>query len=327
MEQDNLNVFPERRDGQNLNPSEAYALRMAEERKNYSQDNPEVIDLSEIDGPPAPVAKPIQKIEEPKPIVEKNNTQHSDIIVEPDYGSDFDVIPLPSQGKTYSHKKSAIKVSYLTAADENILTNPNLVKSGKFLDVLFQRKIIDTSFKYEELLTGDKDAIMLWLRATAYGTDYTIQVMDPDELEYFDVDIDLSEIPTKHLGAEPDEEGLFDFELPISKKKLKFKLLTVGDIKNIEAYKDKITQEKGAEYVDLATYTLKTVIVEVDGVRDTNKVNEFCDKMRLGDSRAFKKYVDKIESGKDFILSVTTPGGSQVKTFFPLNSTFFWPES
>lgn len=311
---DKLNVFPERND--------ANQNRDNQPVEEYSKENPEVIDLSGLPGYEVPTPKPQPKINIPEPQPKK-----TEFFVEPDYGSDFDIIPLPSEGKTYKNKKGEIKVSYLTAGDENILTNPNLVKSGKFLDILFQRKIIDRDFQYEDLLTGDRDAIMIWLRATAYGAAYTIQVMDPEELEYFETEIDLGELKTKRLGAEPDENGNFTFILPTSNKEIKFKLLTVRDIKAIEDYKERITKEKGEEYVDLATFTLKQVIVEVDGNTDREVVNNFCDRMRLGDSKAFKKYVDKIESGKDFNLTVQAPGGGLVKTYFPINTTFFWPES
>jgi len=346
MENERPNVFPSNegdKNKQNIQPPQEngsggeltkeqyYAQLMAQERaKNQGPDRePEYVDLGEL-GEPTPPQRPVVQHEQPKVTTQPNpdpNPKETDYYVEPDFGSDFDIIPLPSQGKCYKHKKGEIKVSYLTAGDENILTNPNLVKSGKFLDILFQRKIIDTAFKYEELLQGDKDAIMLWLRSTAYGSDYTIQVFDPEELEYFDVELDLNDIKTKHLGAEPDEEGLFDFTLPIKGNKIKFKMLTVGDLKQIHNYKEKITKEKGEQYVDLVTFTLKTVIVEVDGNRDRNTINHFCEQMRIGDSKALKKYVDKIECGKNFFLTVTTPGGSQVKTYFPINHSFYWPES
>lgn len=336
MEDKRPNVFPSN-EGEDKKPETSgdgemtkeqyYAQMMAAERaKNQgSEREPEYVDLNE--GMPK---APQEKVDLPKPTSKPNpdpKPKDTEYIVEPDYGSDFDIIPLPSQGKCYKHKKGEIKVSFLTAGDENILTNQNLIKSGKFLDILFQRKIIDTAFKYEDLLQGDKDAIMLWLRSTAYGSDYTIQVFDPKELEYFDVELDLDEIKTKNLGAEPDEEGLFEFTLPNKGNHIKFKLLTVGDMKNIHEYKEKVIKEKGEQYVDAVTYTLKTVIVEIDGSRDRDMINHFCEKMRIGDAKAFKKYVDKIECGKDFYLTVTTPGGSQVKTYFPLNHSFFWPET
>jgi hypothetical protein len=337
MDNERPNIFPQNNGGDKpkqipaapdaeSNSGENYYAEMMRREREKAKNNPEYIDLDEPLG--GVIETPAPQVQHP-PVNNEvvNKSSEIEYYVEPDYDSDFDIIPLPSEGKTYKHKKGEIKVSYLTASDENILTNPNLIKSGKFLDVLFQRKIIDRNFKYEDLLQGDKDAIMLWLRSTAYGSDYTIEVMDPKELEPFEVQIDLNDIKTIKLGAEPDEEGLFEFTLPVKKNVIKFKLLTVGDLKKIEAYQDRVTREQGEDHVNLATYTLKTVVVEVDGVRDRSVVDPFCEKMRLGDAKAFKKYVDKIESGKDFNLTVQAPGGGLVKTFFPLNTSFFWPES
>jgi hypothetical protein len=317
MEQNNNrpNVFPQGNGGD------------AEKKGNFDAQNREIIDMDFLDAPigqgiPAQDQLPTNPVNQPQQPVTTG-----EYYVEPDYGSDFDIIPLPSKGKAYKHKKGEIKVSYLTAGDENILTNPNLIESGKFLDILFRRKILDPAFKYEELLNGDKDAILLWLRATAYGTDYTIQVLDPETLDYFEADIDLGEIPTIELEVEPDENCEFYYKLPIKGNEIKFRLLTVGDIKDFEAYQEKISKEKGQDRVDLATYSLKTIIKEVDGVRDPKFIAEFCQKMRLGDSRALKKYMDSIEPGKDMNLQVKAPGGSLVRTYFQYNPSFFWPKS
>ncbi len=247
--------------------------------------------------------------------------------VEPDYDSDFDVIPLPSNGKAYKHGKKAIKVSFLNGSDENILTNPNLVKSGRFMDILLKRKIIDKNFKYEELVTGDKDVILLWLRGTSYGNDYEISAMDPVELKPFKQTIDLSEIPTKELEIEPDENGLFDFTLPVSKKQIKFRLLRVIDQRNIERYGEYLEQYSNDIESDLSSYALTKAIVSVDGNSDKEFIKTFTKKIRLGDSKAFKQYVEKIKPGKDFMLKLRAPGGGLVTTFFPINTSFFWPES
>lgn len=247
--------------------------------------------------------------------------------IEPDYNSDYDMVPLPSKGKTYPNGKDRIMVSFLNGYDENILTNPHLMKSGKFLDTLFRRKIIDRNINYDDLLVGDRDAIMIWLRATAYGNKYPIQLMDPETLDYFEVEIDLSDIKTKELIADPNEEGLFNFKTPSEKYDIFFKLLTVRDMDNIEKHKEMFKDDENGESFDLATYTIKKVVVEINGDRDANAISNIIDKMRLNDIRSFKNYINSIESGMDLNLRVETPGGSLVDTFFPINTKFFWPES
>jgi len=212
--------------------------------------------------------------------------------------------------------------------DENIITNPNLLRSGKFLEILINRKILDSSIRYKDLHVGDRNAIMLWLRATGYGPMYKIILHDPEnEYKEFEVDIDLSKLNTKHLGVKPDADGLFDFKLPLCGKTIKFRLLTVGDLEEIEAHVEKMTEDVGPEFTDTSTYTLKKQIVSVDGISDKSTVINFIEQgMRLGDVRSFRNYINEIESGIDMNITVGTPGGGSLNTFLPLNTSFFWPD-
>jgi len=296
------NVFPEEEKN-----SEAYYNNLMKENRE-----------KELEEKSKGVNKPTTSTTE-KPIINKPTE------IEPDYNSDYDLVPLPSKGKTYPGDKERIMVSFLNGYDENILTNPHLMKSGKFLDTLFKRKIIDRDIKYEDLLVGDRDAIMLWLRATAYGNIYPIQVMDPDTLDYFDVTIDLSTIKTKELLVDPNENGLFEFKTPSEKYNIQFRLLTVGDLNDIEAHKEKIGDSD--TLFDLATFTLKKIVMDINGETDKNVISNIIDKMRLNDVKTFKTYINSIECGMDLNIEVETPGGSLVSTFFPFNTKFFWPES
>ena len=135
----------------------------------------------------------------------------------------YDVLPLPSNGEAYPNKKSRIAVSYLTAADENIITSPNLYRDGTILDVLLRRKIIDKSINPDLLCKGDRDAIILWLRANGYGVEFPISVRDPKTGKDFETTIDLSNIKTKEFTLKGDSEGYFDYETVIRKDKIKFK--------------------------------------------------------------------------------------------------------
>jgi hypothetical protein len=240
----------------------------------------------------------------------------------------YDVIKLPSEGKLYKNGKATLDVAYLNATDENIITNPNLLQSGKFLEVLINRKMLNTNLRYSDLHSGDRNAIMIWLRATGFGPMYNIVLSDPKSPTYeeFTTEIDLSKLKTKYLGAEPDKEGLFDLKLNVSGSNIKFRLLTVGDVDDVEAHVNELAETMGSEFTDASPYTLKKQIIEVDGVRDVNIVGRFAENMRMGDVRQFRKYVDKIESGIDMTITVGTPGGSSVTTFLPLNVTFFWPD-
>jgi hypothetical protein len=245
---------------------------------------------------------------------------------EPQINASYDVIPLPSEGKLYPSKKKAIKVAYLTAADENILSNPNLMESGKFLEILINRKVLEPDLRYANLHVGDRNAILIWLRATGFGHEYPIQVFDPKTGEPFEHIIDLSEIKTIPLGAEPDKEGYFDYTTPTSKVPIKFKLLTNSDVDGIETHTEEIKTTLGPEFVEAITYVLEKQIIEVNGDRTIGKIKSFVQTMRAGDSRALRKYIDKIESGVDMQLNIKTPGGESLNTFLPFNLEFFWPK-
>lgn len=242
---------------------------------------------------------------------------------QPNYNSPFDVIPLPSQGKTYRNKKENVKVSYMTTADENILTSPNLLESGEFLNILINRKILEPELRYKNLLVGDRNAIMIWLRATGYGEMYPVTLLD-EEGEPFDTEINLNDLKTKNLGAEPDNEGLFNYKLPLSKVDIKFRLLTCGDIDDIESMveRDKLN---GIPVNNTTTYNFQKMIVEVNGDRDRNTVREFINSLRIKDGKDFNEYVESIQCGIDLNITVGTPGGGSVNTFLPLNVSFFWP--
>lgn len=240
----------------------------------------------------------------------------------------YDLIKLPSEGLLYKNCKSALKVSYLNAMDENIITNPNLLKSGKFLEILINRKIMDTNIRYKDLHVGDRNAIMIWLRSTGYGSMYKIRLSDPNNnFEEFETEIDLSKLPIKHLAEKPNEDGHFTYKLPVSQTTVTFRLLSVGDIEEIEDHIEKMAEDVGAEFTDGSTYSLLKQIIAVEGNTDSETVKNFVEqKMRIGDVRAFRKHVNEIESGVDMNITVETPGGGSLDTFLPLNFSFFWPE-
>jgi hypothetical protein len=242
---------------------------------------------------------------------------------QPNYNAPFDVIPLPSKGKLYKNKKESIRLAYMTTADENILTSPNLLQSGEFLEILINRKILEPSLRYKDLLPGDRNAIMLWLRATAYGEMYPVTLLD-EFTEPFDTEINLNELKTIELNENPDDEGLFYFQLPLTKTEIKFRMLTMGDVDAIE----KIVadeKERNIPVNNSNTYRLEKMIVEVNGNRDRGMIRDIANSMRISDARAFNEYVDSIESGIDLNIEVETPGGGSVATFLPLNFNFFWP--
>lgn len=253
------------------------------------------------------------------------NMENNNIIQElsyPQMNQPFDVITLPSEGKLYKNKKKNVKVAYLTTADENILTSPNLIESGDFLEILINRKLLEPDLRYKDLLPGDRDAIMIWLRATGYGELYPILVFNKNN-EQFETEFNLSELKMVNLSVEPDNDGLFSFMLPLSKEHIKFKLLTVGEIEALESI---FEQNKDSKINETNTLLLENQIVEVSGNRDKGFIKDFVQNMRVMDGKKLKEYINKIECGVDMNIEVKAPGGESIKTFLPITSKFFWPD-
>jgi hypothetical protein len=242
---------------------------------------------------------------------------------QPNYNSPFDVIPLPSEGKLYRSKRPNIRLAYMTTADENILTSPNLLESGEFLEILINRKMLEPDLRYKDLHVGDRNAIMLWLRATGYGEMYPVTLLDEKRVA-FDTDINLNNLATKKLGVDPDENGLFDYTFPLCKANIKFRLLTCGDVDTIERMVE-ADKKNNLPVNKQNTYTMEFTIVSVNGDSSKNTIRDFCNSIRIGDGKAFNEYIELIDSGIDLNIDVRTPGGGSIKTFLPLNINFFWP--
>lgn len=146
----------------------------------------------------------------------------------------YDIISLPSKGECYKEKVSKLPVSYLTAFDENLITSPNLYKDGLIVDFLLKQKVLGNSINLDDLCSGDVDAIILFLRATSYGVEFPIIAKDPINGQEIESIVDLTTLKYKEFNLVGDENGHFDFELPVSKDKIKFRFLTRKDIKILD---------------------------------------------------------------------------------------------
>ena len=138
----------------------------------------------------------------------------------------YDVISLPSNGECYKNKIGRLPVAYITAYDENIITSPNLYRDGLVIEYLLKNKVVNKDINVEELVSGDVDAIVLFLRATSYGTDFPVAVTDPETGENIETAVDLTKIKSKEFKLKGDENGHFSYTLPKSGAEVKFKYLT-----------------------------------------------------------------------------------------------------
>ena len=138
----------------------------------------------------------------------------------------YDIIQLPSNGQCYRNKVDRVPVAFLTAYDQNIIPSPNLYKDGLVIDYLLKSKVVNSEINVEDLVSGDADAIILYLRATSYGPEFPIVVNDPDTGEQIDTTIDLTKLKPRDFKLIGDENGHFEYTTPILKDKIKFRYLT-----------------------------------------------------------------------------------------------------
>lgn len=171
-----------------------------------------------------------------------------------DPNSSFDVIPLPSKGEGYKSKRATMPVAYLTAYDEDMIVSPNLYRDNQVLDYIIRAKVKNNEIDPADLLEGDRDAIVLFLRSTGYGSDYPITATDDRTGTQFDAVVDLSKLKYKEFNLKGDANGWFDYTLPISKAVVKFRFPTHKDIvtlKKLEEIEDfKLRKEKLNDMAD-----------------------------------------------------------------------------
>ena len=138
----------------------------------------------------------------------------------------YDVVELPSKGIHYANKKKSLRVAYLTASDENILAAPSLVSTNSVVTELLKRKILDRDITIDEIVEEDKQAILIFLRNTAFGSDYKITAIDPKTEQQFTFDVDLSLLKVKDFNLKEDTNGEYIYFMERSKKEVTFKFLT-----------------------------------------------------------------------------------------------------
>ncbi len=237
-----------------------------------------------------------------------------------------EVVDLPSKGHFYVEghplAKGKVEVKYMTAKEEDILTSQNLIKQGTVIDVLLQSLIVDKTINIQDLLIGDKNAIMVAARVLGYGKDYQFEYDGEEQT------VDLSKLEPVDIDFKKFTKGVneFSYELPNSKRTVTFKLLTARDEKNIEvdlkALK-KISKEKSSEL----TTRLKRVLLSVDGNNDKTHVNNFVDNEFLSrDSLAFRKHLSSMTPDIDMSTYIDVDG-EEIEVTIPVTLRFFWPTS
>jgi hypothetical protein len=234
-----------------------------------------------------------------------------------------EIVELPSKGLLYPKdnplSSGKIEMKYMTAVEEDILTNKSYIEKGIVLDKLLQSLIV-SKINYDDLIVGDKNAIMVAARILGYGKDYTFSY---GEEEYT---IDLSQIDNKPFNESLITSGVneFSFRLPSSEVDLTFKILTHGDEKKIQNELDGLKKLNKDNNPELST-RLKYVITSVDGNRDSKHIREFVSKYLLArDSRALREHIKEVQPDIDLTFF---PNGREKAINIPIGISFFWPDA
>jgi hypothetical protein len=233
-----------------------------------------------------------------------------------------ETIDLPSKGLLYPEDselaKGTIEIKYMTAKEEDILTNQSYIKSGTVLDKLIKSLIV-SKINYDDLLIGDKNAIMVAARVLGYGSDYTFEYNGKPQT------VDLSLIENKPLKEElfKNKVNEFTFTLPKSKNTITFKLLTHKDEQDISRELEGLKKINKDTSPELST-RLKYIITSVEEKRDKKDIRDFVDNYFLAqDSRALREYIREIQPDVDLTFF---PDGNSDRINIPIGINFFWPD-
>lgn len=236
-----------------------------------------------------------------------------------------EIVDLPSQGKLYSKEsplfKGSIEMKYMTAKEEDILTNQNYIEKGIVIDKLIKALIVDKNINYNDLLIGDKNALLLAARILGYGKDYEFQYGGNKEV------VDLSTLDNKPLNEEIEKatNNSFNYTLPTSKAIITFKLLSHGDEVKIEQEIQGLKKINKESSATLST-RLKYMITAVNGDSDKKNIRSFVDNEFLArDSRAFRNYLKDFQPDVDMKCypELGPEGGIDV----PMGINFLWPDA
>ena len=249
-----------------------------------------------------------------------------------------ETISLPSKGLVYPEgnplREGIVEMKYMTAREEDILTSANLIKQGIVLDKLMQSMII-SPIRYEDLVIGDKNAIMIAARILGYGKDYPVIIKCPKCGTENKITVDLTKLPESNIpdDAIQTNPGIFQFTLPQSKRVIEFRLLTIGDDRLVTKELDLIKRtNKNNQSVDRELTTrLKHIIISIDGNADRKAVIDFVDNELFAmDSRALRTYMKDIAPDLRFeveYFNCIECDHEEEAMGFSIDASFFWPKS
>jgi len=239
-----------------------------------------------------------------------------------------EIIDLPSEGRLYPEdsplREGKLEIKYMTAKEEDILTSQNLIKKGVVIEKLLDSLILTKGVKCEDLIIGDKNAVMVAARILAYGPEYPCEITHPNTGERLTHTFNIADCPFIKLPEGIDGNN-FEFELPVSKQKIIFKLLTGKDERMINDELDKI-RKLGIQVIPELTTRLRYLVISIDGETKQNVINLFVENMLSKDSLSLRQEITKVTPDIDLRQEIEIEGET-VKVTIPMTVSFFWPDT
>lgn len=256
-------------------------------------------------------------------------------IMKEEFGWDIPVetVPLPSRGLIYSpdttlYNRESIAIKAMTAHEEDILTSQAFIKEGTVVNHLISSCVTDKTFNVDDLIIGDRNALMVSIRVTGYGADYNVTAECENCNHKNSPIVNLTSLGIKRLNIKPMREGVnkFEYTLPITKKKVVFRFLNSADERNRNKIIENESRVLNTKITKAITTYLKQSIVSIDGISDRNKINHFVLNMPAFDSRSLRKYINENEPGLDMTSSFVCKNCNHHNNFIlPITTEFFWP--
>ena len=231
-----------------------------------------------------------------------------------------DVVKLPSMGIFYKSKKTAVKVGYLTAEDENYLLNND--SKEHIVMTLLRNKVYEHDLRPEEMTDGDVEAILIFLRNTSFGPEYSLNLVDPKTNKVFEHTEILDQLTIKETTEKPDENGYFTTKLPRTNATVKLKPLTFYEGIEIDTMAEQYPKGRTAPTV---TWRLNKQIVEVDGSNDPATISQFVSTLPIADSKHIRQFLRDNQPSLDLKRQVYAPSGELVTFNVSFGVDFFRP--
>ena len=243
-----------------------------------------------------------------------------------------ETVTLPSKGLVYPETsplaKGEIEMRYMRAVDEDILTNINFIRQGTAIDKLLKSLIV-SPIDIDDLVVGDKNAVLFAARILGYGKDYTFKFRNEATSREEEYTVDLTTLKEKEIDETLFEKGKNEFKYTLSKSGnvVTFKLLTGKDEKSIDA------EIKGLQKVNPDgsfenTTRLKHMITSINGKTDQASIRDFVENHLLApESRELKKFYNEVSPDIDTVVTVEKDGYVQEGVVIPININFFWPDA